>query len=138
MIRKSSRLIMPTPLPPKMQLTHIPTHRRERGHRIQAVVLAVDRAAGNVDRHRREGGAGGGPEAQLLALEVAQVLIDRQSGNRRRSATCLPPGALALGISNVWPRMGGQPGIGFQRVIVDRPDDRPHHQHQHDREDHHA
>ncbi len=45
---------MPTPLPPKMQLTHIPTIGESAGERIQAVVLAVDRAAGHVDGDRGE------------------------------------------------------------------------------------
>ena len=55
--------------------------RRQAGQRIEAVVHAVDRAAGDGGGDGREGRAGRGAEAQLLAFEVAQLLIDRQAGN---------------------------------------------------------
>ena len=48
-----SRLIRPTPLPPKTQLSHMPVKRRQAGQRIEAVVHAVDRAAGRPPWSRR-------------------------------------------------------------------------------------
>ena len=57
-------------------------HRREAGQRIEAV-HCVDRAAGDVGRDRREGRAGRGAEAQFLAFEIAEMLIDRQRGDGR-------------------------------------------------------
>ena len=57
MMMKISMLIMPTPLPPKMQFSHMPDHGREAGHRVEAVLLRVHRAAGHVCGDRREGGA---------------------------------------------------------------------------------
>ncbi len=56
---------------------------RQSGDRIQAVMLAVDRTAGHIDCGRGEGRSRGGPEAQLLALEIAEMLIDRQSSHWR-------------------------------------------------------
>ena len=56
---------------------------RDAGQRIQAVVHAVDRAAGDGGRDGRIGRAGRGAETQLFPFEVAQLLVDGQAGNRR-------------------------------------------------------
>ena len=74
---------MPTPLPPNTQLTHMPAigDRPASGFRLS--MLRIDRAAGHVGGDRREGGAGGRPETQFLALEIAEMLVDRQRGDGR-------------------------------------------------------
>src|SRR5258708_38326134 len=50
-----------------------PPHWRERYNRVQAVMLAVDRAAGHVHGHSREGGASRSTETHFLALEIAEM-----------------------------------------------------------------
>ena len=57
---------------------------RKARDRIQAVVFAIDRAAGHVNRGRGEGRAGGSSEAQFLTLEIAEMLIDRESSHGRQ------------------------------------------------------
>ena len=93
-----SMLIMPTPLPPKMQFSHIPTMGEIAGDRIEAVLLGVHGAAGHIGGDRGEDGARRGAEAHFLALEIAQVLVDGQARHRRQGHRALPPGAAALGI----------------------------------------
>ena len=106
-------------------------HRRYAGERIEAVHLGVDRAASDVGGDRRESGAGGRPEAQFLALEIAEMLIDRQRGDwpgwhvdlavRRR------------GIGDLIGRAGmrGEARIRLHRVEDHDPDDEPDHHRQH-------
>ena len=98
-IRKSSMLIMPTPLPPKMQFSHMPTSatRPASGLRLSCSQLTAPQVTSTV--MRREGGAGRGAEAQLLAFQIAEMLVDRQARDRRDLTSRLPPGAVALGIS---------------------------------------
>ena len=43
---------------------------------------AVHRAAGHIHGHRGKGCTGGSAKAQLLAFQVAHVLIDRESRRR--------------------------------------------------------
>ena len=100
-------------------------HRRQRGDRIETVVLAINRAAGHVHRHRREGGAGRRSKTQLLAFQVAQVLIDRQPGNRRDCQRAFPSRRRRAGyLKRLACRMRGKARIGLQSVVVNRPDDR--------------
>ena len=139
MITNISMLIMPTPLPPKMQFSHIPVKGGQRGNRVQAVVFAVDRAAGHVHRHRGERRARRGAEAHFLAFEIAQMLIHRQPGNRRREKTTHPFSARRCGAGDFVRRrrrMRRQPRVRLQRVEADRPDDRADHHEHHHREDH--
>ena len=70
----------PTPTPPQMQFSHMPVNGVNPCQRIQTVVHAVDRAIGSVRRQGGPGGTGGGTETQLLALQIAQLLIDGQTG----------------------------------------------------------
>ena len=66
----------------KDAIEHHAGHRRDPRQRIQAVVHAIDRAAGDGRGHCRKGGACGRPEAQLFPFEVAQsLLVDGQRRN---------------------------------------------------------
>src|ERR1700719_777695 len=52
-------------------------HWRDSGQRDETVMRAVDGSAGNVGGQSREGRPGDRPEAQLLALQVSQMLVER-------------------------------------------------------------
>ena len=116
-MRKSSMLIMPTPLPPNTQFSHMPTIGRERRQRVQAVHLGVDGAAGHVGGDGGEGRAGGSAETHLLAFEIAQMLVDRQArdgGDASRPAC--RPAPCAGDFEGPWPGVRGEAGVGLQRV----------------------
>jgi len=113
MITYKSMLIMPTPLPPKMQFSHIPTMgaRAARGLRLScsaftapqvtSVVMASKVAPAEV------------AEAHFLAFEVAQVLIHRQACNRGQCHRQLP--ALGRGAEDLVDTGTGwavKPGFG--------------------------
>src|SRR6266851_2115876 len=77
-------------------------------------MLGVNRAARHINRRGCEGRTRRSAEAQFLALEIAQMLIDRQPCHGWQVMTRLPPGAVALAIVNV--RLCGcavGPGLGF-------------------------
>src|SRR5580704_2428482 len=107
---------------------------RQGCHRVKTVVLADDRAASKIHRGGREGRAGGSAEAQFLALQVAEMLVKRQTRHRRQSDI-----ALAAGRRRAWNRerstlgMGYQSRIRFQRIKVDRPNNRTRKQNKHHR-----
>ena len=95
---------------------------RERGDRIQAVMLAVYRTAGYIHCGRGKGCTGRGSEAQLFALEIAEMLIDWQSRDGRQSNQL-------FSIRRAWVRnrecsairMCSQTRIRLHGVIVDCP-----------------
>ena len=60
----------------------MPNHRRQRGDGVQAIVFTVDRPVSYVDGQRRKSGARRSAETQLLTLEIAEMLIHGQSGDR--------------------------------------------------------
>src|SRR5271154_4523887 len=70
---------------------HAP-ERRERGDRIQAVMLAVHRSAGYIHCGRGEGRTGRGSEAQFFTLKIAEMLVDWQSCDGRQSNQLLAAG----------------------------------------------
>ena len=119
-----SMLIMPTPLPPKTQFSHMPTMGDEGGQGVEAVRLGVHRAAGHIGGEGGEGGAGRSAEAQFLAFEVAQVLVHRQARPPPAGSPTLSARRRGAGDLEASGRgMGGQSGIGFQGIVIDRPDD---------------
>ena len=74
---------MPTPLPPKTQLSHMPVNgdRPASGLRLSCSALTEPQVTSVVTAAKV--GAGRGAEAQLLAFEIAEVLVDRQPGDGR-------------------------------------------------------
>ena len=57
---------------------------RKTGDRVETVVLAIHSAVGDVNRQCRKRSACRCSEAHLFPFEISQVLIDRQSGDRRQ------------------------------------------------------
>ena len=106
-------------------------HRREAGERIEAVHFRVDRAAGHVGGDRRESGAGGRPEAQFLALEIAEMLIDRQRGDGR--ARHVELAVRRRGAGDLIGRRGMRGQAGIRRHCIENhdPDDEPDHHRDH-------
>ncbi len=112
---------------------------RDAGQRIQAVVHAVDRTAGDGGRDCRIGRAGRGAEAQLFPFEVPQLLIDGKAGNRGdddRLWSDMAVGAEHVDLIRLTRRVGqramrSQRRVGLERVPIDGPADR------HEEQDHH-
>ena len=96
-IKNRSRLTIPTPLPPKMQFSHMPTIGESRRDRVETVVLAVDRAASHVDGQRRKGRSRRCTEPHFLAFQISQDAARREAAG--------PP---------------GPPGSASRRPLSDR------------------
>ena len=119
-------LIMPTPLPPKTQLSHMPAIgvMPASGFRLSCMQLTEPQVTAVVTAAK--GRTGRGAEPQLLAFQVSQLLIDRQSG-RAGHVDLLhgrPSVVPSTSICTVCPSIGraplrGQRRVGLQRVPID-------------------